>query len=290
MSTPYRRKWYNFLDNSGASELSRLRYTPHDLKSEFKEPESTVSEVTKFESAGDTLFETSATERRASFCALQCVEASWGTLGVRHTAGSVVDCSWCHPEPSEDFEGGLQAARYRWSLALEALRDFPVLRGKVKELEGNDTAETLVHMVAGNWPTPGLLTAWAGVPMGMMLWFGSIGYGAVHAAAWHDHFPSWVERLLWRFSAVNIMGSGVVWLLVTFVSEVSPAFDKFWDSILAGHAHKALNIFLLVICSICGLAYCLARLFLVVESVASLRKMPPAMYETPNWSQLIPHI
>jgi hypothetical protein len=33
-------------------------------------------------------------------------------------------------------------------------------------------------------------------------------YGGLHALCWHTHFPSHVERLLWRVSALFIAGSG----------------------------------------------------------------------------------
>jgi hypothetical protein len=38
------------------------------------------------------------------------------------------------------------------------------------------------------------------------------------------------------------------------------------------------------------LAYIPARIFLVVEAFISLRDMPVEVYQTPNWTQLIPHL
>lgn len=38
------------------------------------------------------------------------------------------------------------------------------------------------------------------------------------------------------------------------------------------------------------LAYIPARIFLVVEAFASLRDLPVEVYQTPNWTQLTPHL
>jgi hypothetical protein len=274
------------LDRSGPSEMSRLRII--DLASE-----------SRFENwAEKPLVDTEAKdgvdadhwERRASYCASQCVQSSWGSIGLRHTGDSVVDCSLCEAGSHENLLGGIDAARARWTLALRALRDFPTLRERAKNLEGKPMAVHLVELRAKNWPGPGLMTAFRGVLMGMALWLASIGFGAVHAAAWHDYFPSRAERIMWRMSSLYIMGSGLLWLLINFLGQVWPSFDRYWDSIVAGNAHRATYIFLAVVCTICGVAYCLARLFLVAESIISLRKLPTTTYRTPDWTPLIPHI
>jgi hypothetical protein len=38
------------------------------------------------------------------------------------------------------------------------------------------------------------------------------------------------------------------------------------------------------------LAYTPARMFLVVEAFISLRALPIKIYQTPDWTQLIPHL
>jgi hypothetical protein len=59
---------------------------------------------------------------------------------------------------------------------------------------------------------------------------------------------------------------------------------------MAGSASQAIYAFLWVICSICGFTYVLARVYLVAEALASFRRLLSAIYQTPNWSLLIPHI
>lgn len=73
--------------------------------------------------------------------------------------------------------------------------------------------------------------------MGMALWFASIAYGAVHTAAWNDHFPSELEAWLRRASSANIMESGLIWLTINFFGQTSQRFDHYWDQVLRGKAY-----------------------------------------------------
>jgi len=126
--------------------------------------------------------------------------------------------------------------------------------------------------------------------MGMALWRASIAFGGVHAAASNEYFPSIGEGWLWRSSSLYIMWSGGVWLTINFLGHMSCAFDDYWNRVLAGRAGKISYVALIVVCTMCGLAYAFARVFLIVESVISLRRMPISMYYSPNWSQLVPHL
>lgn len=177
-------------------------------------------------------------------------------------------------------------------LAFRAVHKYPALASRFQD-KGNSHFEPLVEELvvhnASNWSNDGLLADFSGVLMGMILWFASMAFGAVHAAAWRDYFPSKLEMWLWRSCALYIIASGLIWLFINFLGRISSKFDRYWDRILAGKASRVIYVSLTVICGICGLAYGFARVFLVVESIISLRRMPVAMYETPDWSQRIPH-
>ena len=47
----------------------------------------------------------------------------------------------------------------------------------------------------------------------MVLWLANFCYGGIHAAAWNDHFPSEVEKWLWRSSASYIGFCGGLWVV-----------------------------------------------------------------------------
>ena len=185
----------------------------------------------------------------------------------------------------------------RWRLALDAMQRFPAICKRVSVDTGSgrfqryrlDTEE-LVWERSGNWFSSGLLSNFRGVLMGMALWLASMAFGGVHAAAWDGYFPSNLERWLWRSCSVYIMASGFLWLCINFLGQVSRSFDNYWDNIVAGGGSRAVNAVVGFLCTICGFAYGFARLYLLVEAVISLRRLPVAAYNTPDWSELIPHL
>jgi len=106
-------------------------------------------------------------------------------------------------------------------------------------------------------------------------------FGAVHCVAWSYAFPSHVEKLLWRLSALSIVAVPVV-IILSFViaaiiseSEVSDVFAYvIWYTV-----------------SVVGaLLYIAARILLLTLSFTTLRSLPLAAYQTVQWTTFIPHI
>lgn len=148
----------------------------------------------------------------------------------------------------------------------------------------------LVVSTAGDWPSDYYLPGIAGELMGMALWFASMGYGAVHALAWGEFFPTAAERLLWRFSSIYITGSGLLWFFMCVFGFRIRWGSVYWDRFVALEATTVEYVFFGFVAMVCGCAYILARFFLVVDAIVSLRRLPEAAYNTPNWAMLIPHL
>jgi len=152
-------------------------------------------------------------------------------------------------------------------------------------------------------------------------------YGGLHCLAWNAPFATGAETLLWRISSVAIMLTFVL-ILFLFSWELSPpvfvgsdAFDvpgNFFEyyvidpieAVVARHLDGMREkwvfgiiripiaifgvmlprlIFDLTVASAVAL-YCLARVYLVVECFINLSHLPASVYETPGWSQYVPHI
>ena len=126
--------------------------------------------------------------------------------------------------------------------------------------------------------------------MGMILWCASMVFGAIHLTAWNEQFPSSAEAWLWRASAICIASSGLVWLLINMLAGIFPQIDAFWDRVVAFRATWLSILLIGILCAAYGLAYVLARSFLVIEAFISIRALPAAAYDTPNWSQVIPRL
>ena len=197
-------------------------------------------------------------------------------------------------ESSQEFQSR------RWSLAAEAMtlhsaiacRVIPreTVEGETKFKWVEPIVEELVDDSIGNWATGNLLRDISGFVMGMVVWFASMAYGGLHATAWNGHFPSSIEMWLWRASSICIAGSGLTWILINLLARTFKGFKAYWKEVESLRAHWTSLVGLGSLATLCGLAYLLARIFLVVEAFISLRKLPAAAFETLQWTQLVPHL
>ena len=190
----------------------------------------------------------------------------------------------------------------RWNYAVQAIEEFPILALRMIPADGNFGDETkdghrfnfpkeeLVTENSSNWPSEHLLRGTEALVMGMILWSASVAFGAIHFSAWQDHIPTVVEGWLWRVSALWIAGSGLLWILVNLVARIVPSINNFWEDVVAMKVGLLPRVVLLILCGCCGLAYAASRLFLVIEALMSLRALPPSAFQTPNWSQVFPHL
>ena len=189
----------------------------------------------------------------------------------------------------------------RWQLAAQVVSQYPAIRSRFEVARhGNvDNNKAITHLEPSinamedlvvdrveNWPSAGLL---GGLIMGMILWFASMAFGGIHAAAWNGYFPSTVEFWMWRASSVHVVFCGLLWLVINLLAKLSKPIDMFWDRVVALQERRMTFIFLGILCFIGEFTFVIARIYLVLEAFVSLRQLPVAAYETPDWTQLVPH-
>jgi len=109
--------------------------------------------------------------------------------------------------------------------------------------------------------------------------FVGLVFGGVHLAAWNSSFPSYAERVLWQISSTitATAWSGFVlslWLSVFVQRRREGRFFSKVCGILLG-----LGIFPVL----------LVRVYLLVESFASIRRLPLGSYRLNTWSNVWPH-
>lgn len=191
--------------------------------------------------------------------------------------------------------------RMRMDLVSEAIRTYPAIAERfIPRTTTDDSGETiewnepvleqLVLTAVGDWPSDHYLPGINDKVLGMAMWFASMGYGAVHAAAWRDFFPTDIERTLWRFSSVYITCSGALWVLLCSVCLKNRWASQYWDRFKYLQLTWAEYTVLIGTMFICGMAYIFARAFLVVDGLVSLRVLPKDAYDVPTWMSAIPHI
>lgn len=215
----------------------------------------------------------------------------------------------------EDHEGGFSSSGeieqadnpasmrvLRWQLAEKAVHHYPSIQQRLTTMKQDATlghaevarfesvTEELLTTRVANWPSEDLLRGTGGLVMGMILWFASMAFGAVHLAAWHEYFPSTVEAWMWRSSSMYITWSGLLRVTINLLAHLSAWINEYWERVIAFQASRASCFVVGLLCSTCGIAYVFARVFLVVEAIISIRQLPLTAYMTPDWTQIIPHL
>jgi hypothetical protein len=157
-----------------------------------------------------------------------------------------------------------------------------------------------------NWPSDGLLSGHTFLPP-LAIAISTALYGGLHAAAWHSFFPTEVEKWGWRVSSTVIAASGLLFAYGMASYHLYLSFHpyRYWPSVwwaarnlkwvmkllsLDGSDFTPMTRFGGIVYISLGACCVIARLYLVVESFISLRKVPVEVYQTPDWTQWIPHL
>ncbi|KAJ5725885.1 uncharacterized protein N7483_007242 [Penicillium malachiteum] len=147
----------------------------------------------------------------------------------------------------------------------------------------------LVHFKSTGMPGGGIklsLTPSEQFVWSMTLILGGVVFGGIHLIAWNFVFPTHIEMVLWRVSA----------LFCTFIIPASFFASLFADTgIYVWHWHgaslsgKIFSTFVLVILNLLGYFYVLARLFIIVEMFRTLAFQPIEAY-VGTWTVNIPYV
>lgn len=136
---------------------------------------------------------------------------------------------------------------------------------------------------------------------GLLTVFFCLLFGGLHCLAWNFHFPTPIERLLWRICSIIISASiPASWLTSTLVSFV---LKRLFPHVWYGHVQSESYFrsttgrvsvrdwlaFHRVIHAIGLVLYVLARLYLIAEMFSSLRSQPSGAYITVEWTNFWPH-
>ncbi|KAF2174901.1 hypothetical protein K469DRAFT_724937 [Zopfia rhizophila CBS 207.26] len=113
--------------------------------------------------------------------------------------------------------------------------------------------------------------------------FAAAAYGALHIAAWNEYFPTQAERILWIASSMAIGSSGIFLWLYFLARQSIESLDTFANRLRTNKILSFLGRGILTL-------FILARVYLVVEAFVSLRRVPKSVYQTPEWSDFLPHL
>ncbi|KAK4224113.1 hypothetical protein QBC38DRAFT_26620 [Podospora fimiseda] len=135
--------------------------------------------------------------------------------------------------------------------------------------------------------------------------FAPVAYGCAHLCAWNGPFPTYVEQMAWILSCISIASAGIslVWVhIANFNWARRHGMFEYPEKLLGqelehapGCVRRTLALYNSALCKnfpvmIILPIVILCRLYLVVESFASLRAVPIGVYWVPGWTKMILHV
>lgn len=136
----------------------------------------------------------------------------------------------------------------------------------------------------------------------------SMIHSCIHLLGWNLQYPTTIEKQLWRVSAVTLAGTSCLAVGAVRVLRVvgyKGRYNLVWFWVNAdsrpeaegsnargkgiGRALANITVFEVVL-TFATLALVLARLFIIVEVIISLRSQPQDLYTSVNWVGFIPHV
>ncbi|KAK4989144.1 hypothetical protein LTR50_003480 [Elasticomyces elasticus] len=125
-------------------------------------------------------------------------------------------------------------------------------------------------------------------------------YGGAHLSAWNAHFPSFAEMWLWRVSGIGMVSMPAVFVVHLALVDLEKAMTdrkNVGNKVRWQHLRKGLGwvcgVLNFAVVSVLGfvlIACYYGRVFVLVESFASLRSPSDGTYVTVSWPGVIPHV
>lgn len=157
-----------------------------------------------------------------------------------------------------------------------------------------------------------LTLTWQRWPFKILLWFSTcLIYSSAHLAAWHWHFPTHFEKVVWHWCTIFTTASLALLALLGLLASLY-RFLRIWGYQRRKEPpkkHLVADILTDIVCSdfllglyrngvrLTGLSiaigvtpWLLARLYIFVEAVISIRSVEKGTYDTVKWTGFIPHI
>jgi hypothetical protein len=115
-------------------------------------------------------------------------------------------------------------------------------------------------------------------------------YGSIHLAAWNFEFLTQVERIMWRVACLTIASGVFVCITLSFAITLSIDLLEGRNRFVSWLADFLDTSFPYLV--FCGesVTFLSSRLFVIVESFISVRRLPLGIFITVEWSDYIPHL
>ncbi|KAF2267382.1 hypothetical protein CC78DRAFT_76163 [Lojkania enalia] len=121
--------------------------------------------------------------------------------------------------------------------------------------------------------------------------------GGIHLIAWNFSFPTDFEANAWRVCSLVlttsvpltwVIGHGLAWIGKRNANNIREEIE---DRLDAKSSKRLSYVGMLIIgVQVLGFGlYAIARLYLLFEVFLALRSVPEVIYDTPEWTNFLPH-
>lgn len=140
----------------------------------------------------------------------------------------------------------------------------------------------------------------------ILLFIVSMTYCSLHFVAWNFEFPTRIEMILWRASAITIVVTAkIFWLCEAYQDGVRLGrWERWYKRIFPDRADQEFRlesgmeekkklpfipVWEVVIMVPVTILYSLARSYIVIEIFLSQRSLPSSAFDSVDWSHYLPH-
>ena len=194
----------------------------------------------------------------------------------------------------------------RWTRATEVLRQEPDKHkpGQSLELHRDQLRKRSENFQNRPFNVKNIRVLLSGMYEDPLFWLMLIAlpmvYGSVHLAAWNFDFPSRIEQIMWRVACIIIAGGipGSLTAICIILIAVMAVYgagccifgkDRIHKGIEDWIAIFGITLFFVLALGLVTL-YFGSRLFIIVESFISIRRLPLGVFVTVDWANYIPHL
>jgi hypothetical protein len=128
------------------------------------------------------------------------------------------------------------------------------------------------------------------IPLMFMTGLLSCFYAGAHASAWNSHFPTYIERWIWRGACVCIASVAPFLCTLFFICKKVDGKIYRLNGRINTFLRKLNEAVFIFLAGMTTISYLLARLFIPVEAFISIRSLPVGAFETVEWVEYWPHV
>ncbi|KAI1749086.1 hypothetical protein F4782DRAFT_316413 [Xylaria castorea] len=161
-----------------------------------------------------------------------------------------------------------------------------------RQMETNSRTRTRLQRI----PDDAILPTRLPLHVLVMLVVPSLIHSGIHLLGWNFAYPSRIEQLLWRISAViltsvSAISLGMIRILAIFGYQGRYNLAWVWINFQRGEQrNRKFTKFWDVFLGLCILSLVTARFYIIVGAMISLRNLPASVFVTVSWTDFFPHV